>query len=174
VPGRPVMRRWRAAECRSALSSTGSMPPWYERYSQSCVLRRGGEGQRLADGVVVEHKPCALQHRRDRAVPAEQALLRELTQQRAQGKTGHDQRGGPVHGAAQRGGELGVCSRRRPCKVYGARHIVVRDREQQRPHLVLETDPWHVLTPVAQSCAKPEREQRLDPAQNPPGRRKNT
>ena len=82
-------------------------------------------------------------------------------------KTGHDQRGGPVHGAAQRGGELGVGHRRRPGQVHRARHIVVRDREQQRAHLVLETDPRHVLAPVAQSGAEPEREQRLDPAQHP-------
>ena len=86
-------------------------------------------------------------------------------------KPGHDQRGGPVHGAAQRGGELGVGHRRGPGQVDRARHLVVGDREQQRPDLVLETDPRHVLAPVAQSGAEPQREQRPDPAQNPARRR---
>ena len=89
----------------------------------------------------------------------------------AQRETRDDQRGRAVHRAAERGGELGVGDRRRPGQVDRTRHLVVRDREQQRPHLVLEADPRHVLAAVAQPGAEPEREQRLDAAENPAGRR---
>ena len=122
----PGSRRCRAAERRSAWSPTGSMPPWL--HATPSHVSFGAVAKASASPMVLwwNSKPGALQRRRDRALPAEQALLGELAEQRAQRETGHDQRGRPVHGAAQRGGELGVGDRRRPGQVHRARHVVVR------------------------------------------------
>ena len=61
------------------------------------AVLRGGVGQRLANGVVVELEARPFQCRRDGALPAEQALVGELTQQCAQRESGHHQRRRPVH-----------------------------------------------------------------------------
>ena len=50
----PGSRRCPAAARRSAWPPTGSMRAMASTVPASCVVRRGGEGQRLADGVVVE------------------------------------------------------------------------------------------------------------------------